>query len=218
MKRFLTDKGLRTNEKIIAAAKRHFYEKGYEKMKIKELCDEIGVLPGTFTYYYKTKKDLLKAIYSNLYMYSYVFVGSRLTRKINSIEKNVYTTFIYFEGILKDPRTKKFHLENLRRETITNLMSENFNHVFRQFAKDNKMYIDDSALRILCMADQGMRREITVDFLEGNDESRSVDDFITDIFIFRSRLFKIDEAQMQIYLAHGQAFYDDNPSNAKLLI
>lgn len=51
-----------TREKILSAARRLFYEKGYKNTKYEEICSEAGVNEGTLHYQYKSKAAVGKII------------------------------------------------------------------------------------------------------------------------------------------------------------
>ncbi len=207
MSKASSDKGLRTKNRILEIARQEFYEKGFAKSSVKEICEKVGIRTGTFAYYFKTKEDLLREIYSNLHLQTYAFVNSYTQGlKINSIEKNVYHYYLYFYSVLKDKKTTEFHADTLRRESINRLLGHNYRHVYRQFAKDIGLSITAEELRKLSLADLGVRREVILDFIENPKEGSTIDDLIHDIYIFRSRLFKIEESAMEVYLENGKNF------------
>ena len=52
-------KSQETKEKIFQAAKKILQKNGYEKLSIKNICEEAGVSNGSFYHHFKTKDDLL---------------------------------------------------------------------------------------------------------------------------------------------------------------
>lgn len=217
MSKASSDKGLRTKNHILEVARMEFYDKGFNKASIKVICEKVGIRTGTFAYYFKTKEDLLREIYSILHLQTYAFVNSHTQgQAVNSIEKNVYTAYLYFYAVLKDETTTRFHAETLRRESINQLLGYNFRHVYRQFTNDIGYSISDEDLRKLSLADLGMRREVILDFIENPKENVTIDDLIHDIYMFRSRLFKIDENEMEKYLKNGIS-YRNKFDNLKIL-
>ena len=52
-------KSQETKEKIFQAAKKILQKSGYEKLSIKNICEEAGVSNGSFHHHFKTKDDLL---------------------------------------------------------------------------------------------------------------------------------------------------------------
>lgn len=49
-------------QKILAAAQRFIYTKGFERLTIQELIKELGISKGAFFHYFSSKSDLLEAI------------------------------------------------------------------------------------------------------------------------------------------------------------
>ena len=209
-----------SREKIYATAKEVFYTEGYIKGTIKKIAERAQVPQGLVTYYFKTKEDLIKAVYSELHLQTYAFVENHTqSQGVNSIEKNAYTAFLYYSAVFKDEATTRFHADTLRRESIQTFLGQNFRHVYRQFINDCGYTLSDAELYTLSLADLGMRREIVLDFIENPKPGHTVRGLITHLYLYRSRLFKIDEEQMQTYLLRGEEFeqkYDH--SKIKLLV
>lgn len=57
------EKSLLAKNKLISAAQKLFNEYEIEKVGIREICAEAGVTTGTFYHHYKSKNDLIVAIY-----------------------------------------------------------------------------------------------------------------------------------------------------------
>ncbi|HWG63913.1 MAG TPA: TetR/AcrR family transcriptional regulator [Streptosporangiaceae bacterium] len=51
-----------TAQRVVAAAAKLFYEKGYSETSMQDVADEVGVLKGSLYYYIKTKEDLLVSV------------------------------------------------------------------------------------------------------------------------------------------------------------
>lgn len=220
MAKAVSDKGLKTKNRILEIARSDFHSKGFAKTSVKDICAQAGIRTGTFAYYFKTKEDLIKAVYSELHLQTYAFVENHpQVWSINSIEKNAYTAFLYYGAVFKDEATTRFHADTLRRESIQSFLGQNFRHVYRQFINDCGYTLSDAELYTLSLADLGMRREIVLDFIENPKPGHTVRGLITHLYLYRSRLFKINEEQMQTYLLRGEEFeqkYDH--SKIKLLV
>ena len=52
-------KSKETKAKIFRAAKQILKKQGYERLSIKNICEEAGVSNGSFYHHFKTKDDLL---------------------------------------------------------------------------------------------------------------------------------------------------------------
>ena len=61
MTRIVKKHDVRKNE-ILDAARKFFFQKGYEKTTIQDIIDELGIAKGTFYHYFKSKIDLLNSL------------------------------------------------------------------------------------------------------------------------------------------------------------
>ncbi|HEY9052998.1 MAG TPA: TetR/AcrR family transcriptional regulator [Gammaproteobacteria bacterium] len=55
-------KGSVNRQRIIEAADRLFYSRGYNQTSFSDISDETGIPRGNFYYYFKTKEDILAAV------------------------------------------------------------------------------------------------------------------------------------------------------------
>lgn len=198
-------KGLKTKFNILSVAKHLFYENGYNKTSVKEICETSNVKPGNFTYYFPTKNDLVKEIFTELYMRTYSFVESKCDRHLSSIEKNVFTAYPYFLSVFKDAYTTRFYSEILHRESPYDYLGQNFKHVYLQFSRELNLTPSSIDLKNLIYADLGMRRELTIRFME-NPNGQTVYNLVDAFYIYRARLMTMDESLMIEYLKRAYAF------------
>ncbi|ETA79480.1 TetR/AcrR family transcriptional regulator [Youngiibacter fragilis] len=63
--KYQQQKSENTRALLISTAKRLFREQGYESVGVREIAAAAGVTTGTFYYYFKTKYDILDAIYKH---------------------------------------------------------------------------------------------------------------------------------------------------------
>ena len=56
----------KTQEKIIIATIELFNKTGVSNVRLQDIAKEVGISPGNLTYHYKTKKDLLAAVLSDM--------------------------------------------------------------------------------------------------------------------------------------------------------
>lgn len=200
-----TPKGARTRRQIVEAAKKLFHQKGYAQTSVKDICAESQAKAGTLTYYFRTKYDLVREIYEEIFQKSYEFVENHLDREVNSLEKNAIVAFVYFQAISADENTSRFHLEILEMGSVGDYIARIAFPVARQFIKDLKLGFTDRELNDINMADNGVSRELFTSFLR-NPRGRNVQDMVNTIYIFRARLFTVDENVMKVYLYNGMEF------------
>ena len=201
----VSKKGMHTRGQIVSSARILFYEKGYENTSVKDICESAGVKAGTLTYYFKTKYDLVRELYETAFRRSYEFVENNLDRAMNSLEKNTVVAFVYFHAILADANTRRFHLEILERSSVGDYISQVALPISQQFIKDFKLNFSTQELLDIDMAENGLSRELFINFLD-NANGRTVQDLVNTIYIFRARLFTVDENIMKAYLFSGLNF------------
>jgi AcrR family transcriptional regulator len=192
-------KGLKTKNDILEASKELFYENGFFSTSIQNICDLSGVTAGTFTYYFKTKDDLIRELYGSVWHKCYDYVEQYLTREVDSLQKNTMVAFPYYYSFLHDEKTRSFHREILMKGSVKDYIAPVAIPVSKQFLIDFHLNFSDQELMDIDTAENGLSREIIMDYLD-NPEKRSLTDLINTIYIFRARLFTFDEDLMKIYL------------------
>lgn len=198
-------KGSKTKNLILTSAKRLFKEKGFAKTSVMDICAATGVKAGTFTYYFNTKDDLVRTIYAEVFLKCYDFVDNKIDRKLNSMEKNTFVAFLYFHALLDDKQISAFHHEILLKGSVSSFIYPIAFPLFKYYNRDLNLNLSDKELADIDLAVNGISREIVTDFLE-NPGKRSIIDMVNTIYIFRARIFTIDENLMKVYLFNGMEF------------
>lgn len=211
-------KGLETQMNILNTAKQLFYKKGFFATSIKEICSIVGISSGTFAYYFKTKETLIDAIYSDLLLKCTMYVTSKADRKMNSLEKNCFISYLYYPIIFEDEHTIRFHQEVLSFESPSAYTHQVVYRFFDQIVKDFHLNMGKEELDYIAYAEYGVRRELTLQFIKNRtaEDIRSIVDYM---FIIRSRLYKIDENIVRGYIAEARKFAEEtNTQHIHLLI
>lgn len=98
VKRVLKNPDIRRLE-IIATAEKLFKSKGYEKTSVESIIKKAGIAKGTFYYYFKAKKDILRAIVEQ--------IGAQMEEYFNSInEMKNLTAIEKLQQMLRSPKKK----------------------------------------------------------------------------------------------------------------
>lgn len=206
-----SQRGYLTRLKLINEAKRQFYQQGFKKTKVTEVCRAVDEKQGTFTYYFKTKEDLISQIYGELLMQCYSFVGSHTSNSYDVLQKNITAVFLYYLSILRDDNTIRFHYEVVDTKTVAAYIG---NHVFRIHQKFNRVYhlnLTPQEVSDVSAADLGIRRELTLEFLQDNNfrlTNADKIDFISKMNIFMGRVFTLDEYMVREYINEAIAFVE----------
>jgi AcrR family transcriptional regulator len=211
-------KGMHTHHTILLTAKKLFYEKGFLDTAVKEICKQADVKLGTFTYYFNTKEVLVSEIYQEYFVKVYTWTSFFENRKMNSLEKNVIATFLYYHIIFCDEKNMRFHYEVLSKQSPYTYLSEILKRIYANIVRDFKLDIDEEELIRIMSADLGMRRELILAYTENKMFNSSLDLAIT-IYTMMGRLFKIDEKIMNEYIKKAIEFLEKNDlSRIKFLV
>lgn len=197
------EKGVQTRNMIYQTAKQLFYDKGYEKTKIKEIADTADVPIGLFTYYFKTKDKIVQHIYSEFFTQ----ISLRITEQTkdgldNSILRHAILSWIYYEIIFSDENNRRFYYENLKKTSNYRIMSKTASQTYQRYVEDFNVVISDHDFQNVLYLDFGARREYFLNFFEKplND---STDDVIFLINGILPRLLGIDQNTITTMLYKG---------------
>lgn len=197
------EKGVQTRNMIYQTAKQLFYDKGYEKTKIKEIADTAEVPIGLFTYYFKTKDKIVQHIYSEFFTQ----ISLRITEATkdgldNSILRHAILSWIYYEIIFSDENNRRFYYENLKKTSNYRIMNKTASQTYRRYVEDFNVVISDHDFQNLLYLDFGARREYFLNYFEKplND---TTDDVIFLINGILPRLLGIDQNTITTMLYKG---------------
>lgn len=205
MTKKLSRKGLATKCQIKDSAKKLFKLNGYNKTSIKDICEQGNVKLGSFTYYFKTKDDLVREIYGDVWQKCYDLMDSKIQRPITEIEKNTIFSFLYFYAILHDELTRAFHYEILSMASVSNFIYEYAFPLFECYNQELNLNFTPKEVYDAYMGINGVSREIVTHYLE-NPNERTLTDLVKILCIFRARIFTMDENLMKVFLYNGLEF------------
>lgn len=212
------NKGIFTKQKIFLVAKELFYRKGYSAITVQDICKQADVGLGTFTYYFATKEDLVSEIYSELLVKAYTYANYLEKRPMNHLERNVIATFLYYTTIYKDEQNLKFHYDVFNKISSNSIFMKNLTRIYRGFIRDFNLDIDDKELLQISTAELGVRRQLTLEYIEHRMFDSPLELVIT-IYKMMGRLFKIDEPIINEYISRAVEFLKKNDlSRIKFLV
>jgi len=76
-----------TKSEILEAAKRLFLEKGWEHVNIQDIVEEVGVTRGAFYHYFKSREELVEAVFTLIFMDKNPFMHASREEGLNGLEK-----------------------------------------------------------------------------------------------------------------------------------
>ena len=197
------EKGVQTRNMIYQTAKQLFYDKGYEKTKIKEIADTAEVPIGLFTYYFKTKDKIVQYIYSEFFAQ----ISLRITEELksgldNSILRHAIHAWLYYDIIQNNENNRRFYYENLKKTSNFRILDKTASQIFRRFVEDFNIIISDHDFDNLVYLDFGARREYFLNYFE-QPEPDSVDDVVFLLNGIFPRLLGIDQNSVTTTLYKG---------------
>lgn len=197
------EKGIQTRNHIYHTAKAVFYEFGYSKTRIQVITERADVPIGLFTYYFKTKDNIVKRIYSEfLTQVSLCITESLKTGFDNSVLRHAVLSWVYYDIILSDPGNARFYAEVLRKKSNYSVLSGSAAGIYRRYAEDFNIFLSDHDFKNLLFLDFGARREFFLNYF--NDPAQdSIDDIIFLINGIVPRLMGIDQNTVSTLLYKG---------------
>ena len=105
-----------TEEKIYDAARRIFVLKGMEGARMQEIADEAGMNKALLHYYFRSKENLFKAVFKDIFTKFFLKVKDTLFSDIPSKEKMVVFIDNYIDLIQANPYVPQFIINEINRD------------------------------------------------------------------------------------------------------
>ncbi len=103
--------GLETQEKILDACRKLFYEKGYDSTTFANISKETGINQSAIHYHFKSKENLLQIIYRESLRKNNELVEFYSDRSTSSLTKFFFGGEIYLYNAAKDVKYRKFYID-----------------------------------------------------------------------------------------------------------
>ena len=113
-----------TEERILEAAKKVFYKKGFDGTRMQEIADEAGINKALLHYYFRSKENLFDAVFKEAFNELFKKIFTVVDSKI-SFEKKVRYIFSDYIGFMqKKPYIPSFILNEINHNPsrITDLL------------------------------------------------------------------------------------------------
>jgi TetR/AcrR family transcriptional regulator len=105
-----------TEEKIYEAARRIFVLKGMEGARMQEIADEAGMNKALLHYYFRSKENLFKAVFKDIFTKFFLKVKDTLFSDIPSQEKMIIFIDNYIDLIMANPYVPQFIINEINRD------------------------------------------------------------------------------------------------------
>jgi AcrR family transcriptional regulator len=169
-------KGEATKRKIIEAAKREFYKHGYNKATMKDITDQLEFKPSLITYHFKTKDNLVTAIYEDLFAKIKKRVEESNCNIPNKLLFHYVCTRLLYRLLFFDESTIRFFYEineNAINYTVNNHLITRFYH---EIINEFNLLATDQILYIMLKYSTTNHRDFFVDFIKGEYPGMTIDD------------------------------------------
>ena len=115
-----------TEEKMYDAARRMFILKGREGARMQEIADEAGMNKALLHYYFRSKENLFKAVFKDIFSKFFSKVKGTLFSEITAKEKLVVFIDNYIDLIAANPYVPQFIINEINRDpkVLKSLMFE----------------------------------------------------------------------------------------------
>lgn len=104
---------LSTEEKILAAAKKIFTEKGYAAARMQEIADTAGINKGLLHYYFRNKGKLFRAIFEEAFAKFVPRINLIFESDLSLFEKIEAFVNNYMEILIENPNIPAFVINEL---------------------------------------------------------------------------------------------------------
>lgn len=201
--------GIETKQNIIDCSKKLFHEQGYKQTSVNAICQASDTKLGTFTYYFPKKQDLLSELYPD-YMQRCVDYVDAHTEGLSLARRHMYVVMLYYGNLYSDLRTVSFHQEVLQIASM-NVWFHNTRVLISDYSGSNAQGMDDDIYDLCVEADNAVRRELNLEFIERGDfRPLAVKELMHRIYTINARLFGIDQKLMENDLDAAYEFLQKN--------
>jgi AcrR family transcriptional regulator len=197
------EKGIQTRNHLYEISKKCFYEQGYENTKIKDIVAKADTPLGLFTYYFKTKDNIVHEIYADYYQQ----IGKCLNALSidgceNPILHHAALSYIYFDLILNNEKNRRFYYEILKKASNYRIAGDFIRNTYHGYIQEYNLVVSEREFDNFLFIDFGGRREYFLNYFE-----KPLDDSIDElVFLLNGivpRLLGIDQHAVTTLLYKG---------------
>jgi AcrR family transcriptional regulator len=197
------EKGIQTRNHLYQISKTLFYEHGYENTKIKDIVTVADTPIGLFTYYFKTKDNVVHEIYSDYYQQiANCIDGLTIDGLDNSILRHATLSWIYFDHILNNKSNRRFYYEILKKASNYRIAGDFIRNTYRRYIEDYNLVISEREFDNLLYIDFGGRREYFLNYFE-KPLTDSVDELVFLLNGILPRMLGIDQHSVTTLIYKG---------------
>ncbi|MGI6869796.1 TetR/AcrR family transcriptional regulator [Amycolatopsis sp. 3B14] len=125
-----TARGQKTRERLLAAARTVFENKGFLDTRVSDICDEAGLAHGTFYIYFPDKEEIFYTLVDSVVADRYLLTAVPEDFEGTVVDRFAYTLRQYFEEIQRSKRLSRIVEQVV---TFDEHMRENRMEIRRKF-------------------------------------------------------------------------------------
>lgn len=168
--------GIQTKAKTLAVAKKLFYEHGIKDITGTEICRQANIAYGNFTYYYKTKKDLVAAIIQDI-LESATAYADKLLPSASSLEKGCLSCHLFMLSVCRDPKAARF-LEQVYSMDYRSIIPLFVEETYSSWFTESEKIPHSKHIHRLAVADAHARLALFLDLMERCDHKPEIADIL----------------------------------------
>lgn len=183
-----------TRKNIISAATEEFYEHGYEKASLRQICARAGVTTGAIYCFFENKEDLLSNVMEPIFQ-----VVNSISTEYNRILEDDFASFENFRVFFSANR-KLYRIlhTNLNNPVIAEYLDKLDDEFSRQIVKLAGMYVsgktylpqDLDAYTIKCLS-HSMVSIIVKIIAEESDDRLATAHLVTTMRVFKNGILSL---------------------------
>lgn len=169
-------KGIQTKAKTLSVAKKLFYEHGIKDVTGTEICKQANITYGNFTYYYKTKKDLVAAIIQEILETATAY-ADKLLPASSSLEKGCLSCHLFMLSVCRDPKAARF-LEQVYSMDYRSIIPLFVEETYSTWFAESEKQPHSRHIHKLAVADAHARLALFLDLMERCNHKPEIPDIL----------------------------------------
>ncbi len=170
-------KGIETEQKIVSEAKKQFLKKGYKKVSVTSICDNIGIMSGNASYYFPHKWNIGLRMFQD-FMYEVMdFVEAEYGPE-STFFKYSLALFICSDRELADAERCRFVREVFEKGFFIDFGTSFCEEFTPEYNKGTTKQFTEEQMRKTMVATVSVYTMLVLDLLKQTDDNPSRDEVI----------------------------------------
>ncbi len=195
-------KGMTTRNNIIHVAKTLFYFNGYKKTTVQKISDLANVNLGLLSYYFKTKKNIVKICFTEYLDKINHFVSDEVDSD-DDILLLLVSHRIFFDIIFRNANNLSFYKEIVCNKIIYDVMYDFVFGKYNEINEKENYNLDEDIIKCLVCVELGGRCKVLTNYFN-NLIDTTYDDLVNVLISCTPKLFSIDKDIMYNYLTESK--------------